>query len=152
MERMLLLLACIFLPACTWVRLHRHPDHARPEERELPAHAPPAEAAQVKFPAQFPKEGLHELPGVMATAIQLAMDDFRPPGSKPHPGATPLEQCLYRRQSFDVMAVPGPAGVVFVRFVFNPDACTEEERAVVLDMGATYAIDVRQWRILAVQP
>ena len=152
MKRALLLSLCFFLSACMWGHIHRHPARAALEKQAGPIHAPPAEAAQVKFPAQFPKEGLHELSGVMATAIQLAMDDFRPPGSEPHHGATPIEQCLYRRQLFDVMAAPGPEGVVFVRFVFNPDACTEEERAVVLDMGATYAIDVRQWRILAIQP
>ncbi|RYZ39680.1 MAG: hypothetical protein EOO71_19140 [Myxococcaceae bacterium] len=117
-----------------------------------PVHAPAEEAATVQFSSDLPATGLQELSGTVATAIQLAMDDFRPPGSKPHRNATPTEQCLYRRQSFDVQAAPGPEGTVFVRFLFNPDACAPGERAVVLDMGATYAIDVKGWRILAIQP
>ncbi|MBZ4418193.1 hypothetical protein K8638_17045 [Myxococcus sp. RHST-1-4] len=141
MKHLLLLTFCLLSSSCAL--LHRH---------ERPVHAPPEEAARVQFPDQLPAEGLNELSGTIAAAIQLAMDDFRPPGTRPHRGATPTEQCLYRRQSFDVLAAPGTDGVVFVRFVFNPDACSEEERAVVLDAGATYAIDVRQWRILAVQP
>lgn len=135
------LLSLLLLPGCALFQ--RSP---------RPVHAPPEEAAAVQFPSDLPATGLQELSGTLATAIQLAMDDFRPPGAKPHRGATPTEQCLYRRQSFDVQAAPGPEGIVFVRFLFNPEACTAEERAVVLDMGATYAIDVKGWRILAIQP
>ncbi|RKH16664.1 hypothetical protein D7Y13_25540 [Corallococcus praedator] len=135
------LLPVVLLPACALF-----------QRAPRPVHAPPEEAATVQFPSDLPATGLQELSGTVATAIQLAMDDFRPPGSKPHRGATPTEQCLYRRQSFDVQASPGPEGIVFVRFLFNPDACTPEERAIALDMGATYAIDVQGWRILAIQP
>ncbi|MCY1045204.1 hypothetical protein OV208_28070 [Corallococcus sp. bb12-1] len=135
------LLPVLLLPACALF-----------QRAPRPVHAPAEEAATVQFPSDLPATGLQELSGTVATAIQLAMDDFRPPGAKPHRGATPTEQCLYRRQSFDVQAAPGSEGIVFVRFLFNPESCAPEERAIVLDMGATYAIDVRGWRILAIQP
>ncbi|MBJ6764388.1 hypothetical protein JGU66_26755 [Myxococcaceae bacterium JPH2] len=116
-----------------------------------PVHAPAEEAAKVQFPRDLPREGLLEVPGPIAAAISLAMEDFRPLGTKPHAGATPLEQCLYRREAFDVAAAPGPEGIVYVQFSFSPSHCAEHERDIVLDMGATYAVDVRTWRILAVQ-
>lgn len=133
-----LLLSFLLLPGCALLQWYRRPVHASPEE-----------AAQVQFPLELPAESRMKIPGVMATAIQLAMDDFRPPGAKPHPGATPEEECLYRRESYNVFASPGPEGVMFVRFVLSPEACNLGDP--ILDMGATYAVDVRQWRILAVQ-
>ena len=54
-----------------------------------------------------------------------------------------------RRESYNVFTAPGPEGVMFVRFVLDPDACKLADP--VLDMGATYAVDVNKWRILAVQ-
>lgn len=77
------------------------------------------------------------------------MEDFRPLGSRPVQEATALEACLLRRDAFEVMASPGPDGVVFVRFLFNPDVCALS--SPVLDAGATYAVDVKGGRILAVQ-
>jgi hypothetical protein len=116
-----------------------------------PPHAPVEEASRIQFPQDLPTEGLQELSGPMAAAITLAMDDFRPLGTKPHRGATPLEQCLYRREAFNVAAAPGPDGIMFVRFSFSPANCAEHEREVALDMGATYAVDVAGARILAIQ-
>ncbi|WP_370644193.1 hypothetical protein [Myxococcus sp. RHSTA-1-4] len=98
---------------------------------------------------ELPSEGRQQLSGVMARAIQLASDDFRPLDAKPHRGANPLEECLYRRESFDVLAAPGPDGIMFVSFSFNADACPPG--GPIADAGATYAIDVKRWRILAVE-
>jgi hypothetical protein len=134
------LLLCLLLPGCALFR-------AAPR----PVHAPPEEAAKVSFPLDLPKEGLQELSGTTAAAIALAMEDFRPLGTTPHRGATPLEQCLYRREAFDVSTAPGPEGIIFVQFSFSPSNCAENERDIVLDMGATYAVDVRGARILAIQ-
>lgn len=141
MKRKLLpLLVLAFLPACTLLeRFGRY----RPE------HAPPEEAEKLQFPLIVPEQSRLNLPGTTAAAIQLAMDDFRPRDIKPHRGATQEEECLYRRESFNVSAFPGPEGVVFVRFVLDPNACPL--RDPILDAGATYAVDVRGWRILAVQ-
>lgn len=139
MKRLTLIL-CFLLQGCALFR---------PPAR--PVHAPAEVAAQVQFPRDLPREGVHEMPGAIAAAVALAMEDFRPLGSKPHRDATPLEQCLYRREAFDVSASPGPEGVVFVRFSFSPDNCAAHEREVALDMGATYAVDVAGKRILAIQ-
>lgn len=138
MKHKLLLPLCILLPACSLLQWYRRPEHA-----------PPEEAARFQFPLELPAQSRMKIPGVTATAIQLAMDDFRPPGAKPHAGATAEEKCLYRRESYNVFTAPGPEGVMFVRFVLDPDACKLADP--VLDMGATYAVDVNKWRILAVQ-
>jgi hypothetical protein len=138
MNPRLVSLLLVALPGCAL--FHRYP---------RPPHAPPEESAQFQFPFELPTDGRQVLSGTTATAIQLAADDFRPPGTKPHDKATALEQCLYRRESFDVYAAPGPEGVTLVRFVFNPDACPSG--GPVMDAGATYAIDVKRWRILAVE-
>jgi hypothetical protein len=53
------------------------------------AYVPPEEAAWFKFPYELPEAGKKTVPGVMATAIQLAMDDFLPRGSTPKRDASP---------------------------------------------------------------
>lgn len=132
-------LLLLFLPACA---LFQHP--VRPE------HAPSEEAEQVRFPDELPAETRLKVPRVMAAAIQLAMEDFRPQVVKTFPWEHPEEPCLYRRESYNVDASPGPEGIVFVRFTLAPDACPDEKDPP-LDLGAIYAIDVRKWRILASQ-
>ena len=133
-----LLPLCLLLSSCSWLQWYRRPEHA-----------PPEQAAQFQFPLELPAESRLKVPGVTATAIQLAMDDFRPPGARPHSGATAEEQCLYRRESYNVFAAPASEGVMLVRFVLAPEACDLKDP--VLDLGATYAIDVQQWRVLAIQ-
>ncbi|HYO54722.1 hypothetical protein [Archangium sp.] len=139
---MLILSLCFLLPACIHLPFF--------QQSFRPVHATPEEAAQVEFPLAPPTEGRLVVRGRMGAAIQLAMDDFLPRGIKPHSGATPVEVCLYQRESYDVFAAPGPEGMVFVEIVLAPDAC--KMNGPVLDMGATYAIDVKGWRILAVKP
>lgn len=138
LPRCLLLGVCLALPACGLFQ--------RPVR---PPRAPPEEAARFEFPLEIPAEGRQRIPGAVAAAIGMAMDDFRPLGVKPHRGATPDEVCLYQRDSFDVTVAPGQEGVVFVRFSVKDGACDEE--GPVADMGSTYAVDVNQWRILAIQ-
>ena len=77
------------------------------------------------------------------------MEDFLPWYVQPHRGATPDEVCLYQRESYDVTTAPGPEGVLFVRFTVKEGVCNAD--GPVLDMGATYAIDVTGWRILSIQ-
>ncbi|WP_434384581.1 hypothetical protein [Melittangium boletus] len=139
MNRKLLFPLCLLLSGCSLLQWYRRPEHA-----------PAEEAARFQFPLELPADSRMKVPGVMATAIQLAMDDFRPPGAHPHSGATAEEQCLYRRESYDVFASPASQEVMLVRFVLSPEAC--DSKSPVLDMGATYAIDVQTWRILAIQP
>jgi hypothetical protein len=132
------LVPCLVLTACALF-----------QGRPRPVHASAEEAMKVQFPEELSREERHVLPGSVAAAIQLAAEDFRPLGTRPEKGNTPLEACLLRRDAFDVMAAPGPEGVVFVRFIFNPEACALS--VPVLDAGATYAVDVKAGRILAVE-
>ncbi|RKH39070.1 hypothetical protein [Corallococcus sicarius] len=137
MKSGLLLPLCLLLPACAL--FHRAP---------RPVHAPPEEAARVQFPLDLPADA-QTLPAGVVTAMQLALDDFRPLDLKPHKGATEEELCLYQRESYDVTAAPGPEGVTFVQITLKPQLC--EKQGPLMDMGATYAVDVKGRRILAVQ-
>ncbi|MCY1040897.1 hypothetical protein OV208_06135 [Corallococcus sp. bb12-1] len=113
-----------------------------------PVHAPPEEAARIQFPLDLPEDA-QTLAGSMVTAMQLALDDFRPLDLKPHKGATEEELCLYQRESYDVTAAAGPEGVTFVQITLKPQLC--EKQGPIMDMGATYAVDVKGRRILAIQ-
>ncbi len=141
MKRTLLLpLLLLLTPGCAllpWPWLKR------------PARASPEEAARVQFPLDLPKETRTTLSGTLVTAMQLAMDDFLPLDIKPHAGATEEEACFYRRESYEVITSPGPDGVIFVRIIPFPKVCDKGDP--ILDIGATYAIDVPGRRILAVQ-
>lgn len=137
-KRILLLLPCIFLSGC--VLFQRPP---------RPIHAPPEVAAQVQFPLDLSKQERLIIPGTTLKAVQLAMEDFLPWYVRPHRGATPDEICLYQRESYDVTTAPGADGVLFVRFTVKEGVCSMD--GPVLDMGATYAIDIKGWRILAIQ-
>nr|WP_163784347.1 hypothetical protein [Myxococcus vastator] len=138
MKRVLLSLLCI-LPACA---LFQKPPR--------PVHAPSEEAAAVEIPLAFPTEGRQVINGATLRAIQLAMEDYLPWDRKLPRDATPLYECLNRRESYMVAAAPASPGVVLVSIIPNPDAC-DIATAPTLEGGATYAVDVNGWRILAVQ-
>ena len=113
-------------------------------------YVPAEEAAWFKFPSDLPSDGEQNIPGAFAVAIQLAMDDFLPRGSVSSWGKTPQQVCLNQRQSYDVEAAPGPEAVIWVNIALSPGACTRGPGPL-LDVGATYAVDTRGWRILAVR-
>ncbi|KFE68183.1 hypothetical protein [Hyalangium minutum] len=138
MKRSLLWVLCALLPACA---LFRRPPR--------PVHAPPQEAAGVTFPAEpLDIEGNVTVTGPLFVAMQLAMEDFRPWDLQPPKDATPREVCLSKRESYDMIAAPGPEGLVFVQIWLRPEAC---EGPIALDTGASYAIDAKTWRILAIR-
>jgi hypothetical protein len=139
MKRSALLLLCALLPGCMFFR--------RPPR---PVHATPQEAAAVTFPIDVPNESSLRVSGTLLAAIQLAMEDFLPWDVQPHKDATPREVCLYKRDSYDVFVTPQGEDLVYVDIAPRPGAC-ELGGPPVLDMGATYAIDVKTWRILAVR-
>jgi hypothetical protein len=138
MNRTLLLFACLSLSGCA---LFQRPFR--------PPHAPPEEAARFQFPLGFPPGEHTFVSGTIAAAIELAMDDFLPRDARPPRGATPDEVCLLQRDTYDVLAKPLPDNVVLVSFTPRQGACIQEGLA--LDLGATYAVDVSRWRILAIQ-
>ena len=131
-----LLLLCALLGACA-------------PRASLPVRVPAEEAAWFKFPASLDASEQVVLPATVAAAIQLALEDFRPQGTKPPRGSDAVEACLYQRQSFDVQAAPWKEDLVLVRFSLSPGACIEQ--GPVTDQGSTYAVDPRQGRIVAVQ-
>ncbi|WP_141593518.1 hypothetical protein [Myxococcus sp. AB056] len=138
MKRVLLPLLCV-LPACA---LFQRPPR--------PVHAPPEEAAAFAIPLAMPTEGLQVISGTTLRAIQLAMEDYLPWDRKLPKGATPLYECLNRRESYEVATAPASPGVVLVSIIPNPKKC-DIGTAPTLEGGATYAIDVNAWRILAAQ-
>jgi hypothetical protein len=113
-------------------------------------YVPPEEAAWFKFPYELPETGKQTVPGVMATAIQLAVDDFLPRDTELDRSASPQDVCLEQRQSYDVQASPGPGDIIWVSISLSGGACTRGPGPL-LDMGATYAVDTAKWRILAVR-
>ncbi len=139
MTRATLLLACLCLSSgCA---LFRRPFR--------PPHAPPEEAASFQFPLGFPPGEHTFIPGTLAAAVELAMDDFLPRDAKLPRGTTPDEVCLHQRDTYDVLAKQLPGNVVLVAFTPKQGACIQE--GIALDLGATYAVDVSGWRILAIQ-
>jgi hypothetical protein len=134
MPRHLPLLSCLVLSACA----------STPPAIPI---APLEEASNVEFPLSLPRQGLRHLPGNMAAAIQLALDDFLPRDASPTPGLPFLEPCLYQRESYDVTAAPAPDAVMLVRFVVNLEVCDPGESIVDV---TTYAVDVKTMRILAI--
>ncbi|RKH53066.1 hypothetical protein D7V93_27255 [Corallococcus llansteffanensis] len=97
----------------------------------------------------LPEAGGQSLPGATALAIQLVMDDVLPRERTPAGSASPQEVCLFQRQSYDIEAAPGPEGVVWVRVSLSPGACTRGG-PLPNDAGSfSYAVDVKQRRILA---
>jgi hypothetical protein len=145
MSRRMLLCLGFLLPGC--VMLHR---------ASRPAHAPPEEAGKMTFPFILPEAGEVHLDGNSVASIQLAMDHFLPRGFQPSPEQLYFQDaCEFERESYDVLAVPEPEGVMLVRFTLNQDVCKVTKGSAdaatgqpVVDMR-TYAVDVRTWRILS---
>jgi hypothetical protein len=85
----------------------------------------------------------------MAAALEVAMNDFLPPGTEPQDTSSPVARCLVLRETYRV-SVWQPEGnaIVFVRF--TPDLSRCAPGALITDGGAEYAID-GAGRILARQ-
>ncbi|HYO57340.1 hypothetical protein [Archangium sp.] len=108
--------------------------------------APPEEAEKVKFPDSL--EGSTSLDGPAVKALEVAMDEFLPPGAKAQSYDEKLARCLSLRETYDVSVLRASADLYFVSFSANLSRCGLDE--AVFDAGAVYAIDA-QGRILARQ-
>jgi hypothetical protein len=117
-------------------------------QRPIPF-VPAKEAVWFKFPSDLPVEGQVKIPATIAGAIQLVVDDFVPWDAKPPSGADTSDACLLEQASYDVVAAPEADGVVFVSIWLSSGACGDNHWA--MDQGGVYAVDVRNWRILAIQ-
>ncbi len=124
-------LACLsLLSGCSFLGYYR----LKKAER-----APLEEAAKVKFPDSF-ESGL-ALDGPLMVAIEVAMNDFLPPGSKAKlsDGHKPLEKCLSNRSTYDVVALRSEEGIFFVSIFPVMARCGLDQ--TLLDAGAVYAVD-----------
>jgi hypothetical protein len=109
----------------------------RPAER-----ATPEEAAQVRFPHSL--EGGSRLTGPQMKALQVAMNDYRPPNLRPEK-LDPPDSCLARWEYIQTTVLQVSETLFFVEF--TPDLRGCGPGYIVLDAGATYALD-GQGRIL----
>jgi hypothetical protein len=109
---------------------------------EKAEHAPPEEAASVRFPDSL--EGGLRLSGPTLSALRIALDDFLPPGSEvtTDDPARQVAACLSRRSTYETLLQPQEAtGLFFVAFVPDLKRCGLNEE--ILDGGAVYAIDAK---------
>jgi hypothetical protein len=127
------------LSGCALLGYHRRPKAER---------APPEEAQQVSFPDSF--EGAIDIRGPLMAAVEVSMNDFLSPGAKVTvtDGYEPLEQCLSRRDTYDVVALPYGDGLFYVSFTPHLERCGLAN--TILDGGAEYILDGRG-RILSVR-
>jgi hypothetical protein len=110
--------------------------------------APAEEAAKIEFPQSFEK-GVH-LTGPMAVALEVAMNEFLPPGSevKTNDPDKRVANCLSRRSTYETLLLKASDDLFFVSFIPDLKRCGLDEE--ILDGGAVYAIDGRG-RVLAVR-
>lgn len=104
--------------------------------REAPL-APPEVAASIQFPDWTP-DVTTSITGPQLKALQIAMDDFRPPGKEPSTSADELTRCLQRIENYDAW-VRRDEKVTFIHFTPKEDErCGLEPLA--MDVGASYAV------------
>ncbi len=103
--------------------------------------APPQEAEKVTFPNSY-EEGLH-LDGPAMAALEIARNEFMPPGVKATSSDERLARCLARRDAYDVTVLKANDDLYFVSFLPNLARCGIEPEVMLMDAGAVYAIDGR---------
>jgi|SRR6218665_552274 len=127
----LILCCAMLLPGCSL--LHRF-GYYRHEKAQW---ASPDEAEKVRFPASF--ENGTRLSGPMMGALHVAMDDFMPTGAPVIGDDEQIAQCLSRWDTFDMSILQAGEDLFFVSFLPHLSRCGID--AIVMDAGATYAID-----------
>ncbi|HYO53470.1 hypothetical protein [Archangium sp.] len=106
--------------------------------------APPEVAAQVKFPGST--VGNLSLDGPTLKAIDVAMNEFLPPGAKVKSHDERLAQRLSKRETYDVSVLRADS-LFFVTLSAELPRCGLDLDVMVMDAGAVYAVD-SQGRIL----
>lgn len=133
-------LCCWLLTGCSLLSHFGYYKHSKAER------APPEEAEKVRFPDSF-EPGVR-LDGPKMRALRIAMDDFLPPGAKVRADNKRIAECLSRWETYDTAVLQVSEELYFVSFLPLLSRCDID--AIVLDAGATYAIDGRG-RILDVR-
>lgn len=123
---------CTFLSGCSYFGYYK---------REKAEWAPPAEAAMVKFPDSF-EEGV-QLTGPMVAALEVAMNEFLPPGSEVRTNDPDkrIAQCLSRRDSYETFILRERDDLFFVLFIPVLERCGLDD--AILDGDVMYAVDGR---------
>ncbi|WP_342377883.1 hypothetical protein NVS55_01125 [Myxococcus stipitatus] len=105
--------------------------------RPKPPVAPPEVAANIQFPT-WSKDSSTTVEGPQLRALQIAMEDFLPPGESPPKDADAMTRCLFTLATYDAWLVRGDK-MTFVHFTPK-----EDERCglkpEVMDPGASYAV------------
>ncbi|NVJ23854.1 MULTISPECIES: hypothetical protein [Myxococcus] len=131
MRRTLLAVASLgALSGCSFFGYYKH---------EKARWAPPEQARNIDFPDSF-ETGVH-LTGPMASAMEVAMSDFLPPGGKlkGHRTDPRLDECLSRRSTYETFIHQARDDLYFVRFSPVLSRCGLD--VPILDGGAVYAVD-----------
>jgi hypothetical protein len=142
MTKPLILIACCssLLSGCHLFGYYRYKGAER---------APPEEAEKVAFPNSY--ENGFRLDGPAMAALEVARNEFMPPGVKATAHDERIARCLLRRDIYDVTILEANDDLFFVSFSPDLSKCNiNTEGFIILDSGATYAIDGRG-RVLAVQ-
>lgn len=111
--------------------------------------APPAEAEKVVFPDSY--ENAVRLDGPSMAALEVARNEFMPPGVKAVAQDEQMAKCLLRRDIYDVSVLKVNDDLFFVSFYPDFKRCQIDTTGfIAFDAGAIYAIDGKG-RVLAVQ-
>lgn len=134
-----LLLLSVLLSGCSFLGYYK---------REKAVRVPPEEAGKVKPPESL--DGATNMTGPMVAALEVAMNDFLPPGTTVQVSDhyKPLEQCLSRRDTYDVSVMGYGEGLFYVSLSARPERCGLE--TTLLDAEAEYIVDGKG-RILRVR-
>jgi hypothetical protein len=116
------------LTGCGFLGIYKHQKAER---------APLEEAEKMRFPDSF-EPGIH-LKGPTMAALKVVMDDFLPPGVKVTGDDERIVECLSHWETYDTSILRVSDDLYFVRFLPRLSRCGID--AIVLDAGATYAID-----------
>jgi hypothetical protein len=129
----LIIIGCSsLLTGCSYLGYYKH----KKAERALPH-----ESERVIFPDSY-EEGIH-LDGPAMAALEVARNEFMPPGVKASSSDERLAHCLARRDVYDVAIVKANEDLYFVSFLPNLARCGIESDGVLMDAGTVYAIDGR---------
>jgi hypothetical protein len=123
-------LFCTLLSGCSYFGYYK---------RDKAEWAPPAETGTVKFPNSF--EGGVQLTGPMVAALEVAMNEFLPPGSEVRTNDPDkrLAQCLSRRETYETFILREHDDLFFVLFIPVLNRCGLED--AILDGDVMYAVD-----------
>ncbi|RJS22378.1 hypothetical protein DRW03_13695 [Corallococcus sp. H22C18031201] len=88
------------------------------------------------------ESGVH-LDGPSMAALEVARNEFMPPGTKATAHDEKLAVCLSRRDVYDATVLKENDNLYFVSFLPRLSRCGIELETPLMDAGVTYAIDGR---------